>query len=185
MDAKTRDEVRGKAAVVKKTSAVAAVITATVFVALYQILPELDGMEAPVDRLIFTLRCNVFAALMVFAGIEAVAIMRGGSEAIDPLAGKESRAIRISGNYTENTLQQFVLFFVATMALSTFLDDGASMRVVPILTIIFVLARIVFWVGYLRDPILRSPGMAATGAPIIVTLAYVVYRIVREIAAGG
>jgi hypothetical protein len=28
--------------------------------------------------------------------------------------------------------------------------------------IVFVLARIVFWIGYRKDPLLRAPGMAAT-----------------------
>jgi len=40
------------------------------------------------------------------------------SEAIDPTLQKEDAATRINGRVVENTLQQFVLFLVATTALS-------------------------------------------------------------------
>jgi uncharacterized membrane protein YecN with MAPEG domain len=44
------------------------------------------------------------------------------------------------------------------------------MPAVLALGIVFALARIVFWVGYLAAPVLRAPGMAATLVTAIGTL---------------
>ena len=46
----------------------------------------------------------------------------------------------------DNTLQQFVLFFVATKALSVNLTAD-TMRIIPAVAIMFVVARAAFWIG--------------------------------------
>jgi hypothetical protein len=84
------------------------------------------------------------------------------TEAIDPTLAKEDRATQINGRVVDNTLQQFVVFFVATMALSVNLTP-AQMRIIPAATIVFVAARAAFWFGYRIHPLYRAPGMAATG----------------------
>lgn len=128
---------------------------------LYSILPIPAGMGNPFDRIIFTLRMNLVAALPLFIGIVTVGNNRFLSEAIDPLRHAEDRATVINGRFVDNTLQQNFLFLVGTLALSTFLE-AASMKLMIALTLVFVLARIAFWIGYRIDPLYRAPGMAAT-----------------------
>ena len=128
---------------------------------LYWILPNPAGMGNPLDHIIFTLRINLVAALPLFIGIVTVGNNRFLSEAIDPLRHAEDRATIINGRFVDNTLQQNFLFLVGTMALSTFLD-AASIKIMVSLTLVFVLARIVFWIGYRIDSLYRAPGMAAT-----------------------
>jgi hypothetical protein len=84
------------------------------------------------------------------------------SEAIDPTLQKEDVATQINGRVVENTLQQFVLFLVSTMALSVNLTT-AQMRIIPAAVIVFIVARTAFWVGYRIHPLYRAFGMAATG----------------------
>jgi len=55
------------------------------------------------SRLIFTLRCQIFPVLMLFAGIVAVGNGRFSSAAINPLANAESEAMRINLRYLSNT----------------------------------------------------------------------------------
>ena len=50
---------------------------------------------------------------------------------------------------------------VATTALSINLT-AAEMRIIPGATIVFVAARLAFWVGYRIHPLYRAFGMAAT-----------------------
>ncbi len=97
-------------------SATAAVIFSTVFVLIaYFFIPwSLPLLDTPEQRLIFTLRCQIFPALMLFAGIAAVGKGRFSSNAINPLAGAESALMRVHLRYLSNTLEQFVLFFIAT-----------------------------------------------------------------------
>jgi len=141
--------------------AASGVVSMMILVALlYWNLPIPDGMDNPFDRVIFTLRMNLVAALPLFIGIVTVGNNRFLSEAIDPLRHAEDRATIINGRFVDNTLQQNFLFLVGTLALSTFLE-AASMKLMVALTLVFVIARIVFWIGY-RDPLYRAPGMAAT-----------------------
>ena len=99
--------------------------------------------------------------IALFIMVVSVANSRFLSDAIDPLAQKETVAQTVNGRVTDNTLQQNFLFLVATLALSTVLSE-ARLQVIPAMTIVFVIARIVFWIGYRLDPLLRAPGMSAT-----------------------
>ena len=50
---------------------------------------------------------------------------------------------------------------IATLALSTVVPL-AHLQVVYACAVVFIVARIVFWIGYRIDPLYRAPGMAAT-----------------------
>jgi len=140
-------------------SGVVSMITLVVF--LYWLLPSIENMNETLDRIVFTFWMNAVAILPLFAGIIVVGNNRFLTDAIDPLRHAENRVIEINERYLDNTLQQYLVFLVGTVALSTFLD-GQSMKLIVALTVVFILARIVFWVGYRIDPLYRAPGMAAT-----------------------
>jgi hypothetical protein len=100
------------------------------------------------------------------------------SEAIDPTLHKESLATQINGRVVDNTLQQSMLFLVGTLALSVNLS-GPQMRAIPTATLVFVVARVAFWVGYRIHPLYRAFGMAATGYLNVGMLAYALWRSLR------
>ena len=93
----------------------------------------------------------------------------------DPTLQKEDAATQINGRVVDNTLQQFVLFLVATTALSVNLT-AAEMRIIPGATIVFVAARLAFWVGYRIHPLYRAFGMAATAYLNIGLLALALWK---------
>lgn len=128
---------------------------------LYQILPHATDSGEVADRLAYAFIANAFAALPLLAAIVAVGNARALSEAIDPTLGKESRAMMINGRVIDNTLQQYVLFCAASLALSVNLDP-ARLHVIAAAAIVFVAARILFWIGYRIDPLYRAFGMSAT-----------------------
>jgi hypothetical protein len=130
-------------------------------VGLYQILPRAAHGAALADRLAYAAIANAFAALPLLAGIIAVGNARALSEAIDPTLGKESPAMIINGRVVDNTLQQYVLFCAASLALSANLNP-VRLHVIAAAAIVFVAARILFWIGYRIDPLYRAFGMAAT-----------------------
>lgn len=136
-------------------------------------LPVLDTEQ---QRFIFTLRCQIFPVLMLFAGIVAVGNDRFVSPAINPLAGAESEKTRVHLRYLSNTLEQFVLFFIASLVLSTFLD-AHSIKLIPILVTLFVFGRIAFWIGYLKNPLYRAFGLGVTAYPTAAMLFYDAYRV--------
>jgi hypothetical protein len=125
------------------------------------VLPAPGDLHTLAERIAFAVQLNVIAALPLFAMLMAVANSRFLSEAIDPLAKRETAAQLIDGRVAANTLEQGILFLVATLALSTVLPP-AQLQVLTAMTIVYVLARIVFWFGYRLHPLYRAPGMAAT-----------------------
>ena len=143
---------------------------------LYSILPTPLGMEEPIARIMFTLQMNVVALVPFFVGLIAVSNARFLSDAIDPLRHAENRKMEINGRVVDNTLQQNFVFFVGTVALSTYLP-AASMQLIEALVIVYLLARVVFWVGYRIDPLYRAPGMAATSYMNVGILLSVLYCI--------
>jgi hypothetical protein len=128
---------------------------------VYSLLPAFNGMDTVTDRIVFTLQLNLFAMLPLFVALAVVGNNRFFSDAIDPLRHAENRRIEINGRVADNTLQQNFVFLIGTLALCTYLSSG-SIKLIPALVIVFILARIIFWVGYRIDPLYRAPGMAAT-----------------------
>jgi hypothetical protein len=69
----------------------------------------------------------------------------------------------------------FVLSGVAVIALVPVERLGA----IPALAVLFVVARMVFWFGYLRQALLRAPGMSITIQINVVLLVWCAMAIVR------
>jgi hypothetical protein len=153
----TRDQ---KIVGIGAASGVTAMIAA--MAGIYQFWPSSPSLVDISSRLAYVLQANAFAVIPLLTAIMAVGNNRFLSEAIDPTLQKEDAATQINGRVVENTLQQFVLFLVATTALCVNLT-AAQMRIIPAAAIVFVAARAAFWVGYRIHPLYRAFGMAATG----------------------
>jgi uncharacterized MAPEG superfamily protein len=125
------------------------------------------ALPAPADvgaldgRLAYALRWCAFASLPFFVMIAAIGNARALGAAIDPTLGLEDRKMQINGRVADNTLQQYMLFFAGALALAAGLPP-ASIRVIGAAAIVFVAARILFWIGYRIDPLYRAFGFAAT-----------------------
>jgi hypothetical protein len=113
------------------------------------------------DRIALAARWLAVAVLPLFAMLATVGNARFLSEAIDPTLGKESERMIVDGRVADNTLQQFVVFAVALPALSVTLP-ARSLSVIPAVAIAFIVARMVFWIGYRIHPLYRAPGFAGT-----------------------
>jgi amino acid permease len=129
---------------------------------IYRAWPAPEGLAAAAERVAYTLQWEAIAALPLLVAVIAVGNNRFLSEAIDPTLNKEDLATQINGRVVENTLQQLVLFVLGTLALSVGLAPE-QMGFIPAAVIVFVIARIAFWIGYRVHPLYRAFGMAATG----------------------
>jgi hypothetical protein len=140
----------------------------------WPVSPELTDVAA---RLGYTVRALTFAALPLLIGIVTIANARISTDAIDSTRHAENRVMEINGRFVDNTVQQLLLFSIATLALSPALTPS-GLRVIPIAVTVFVIARVVFWVGYRVRPIYRAPGMSATGYLNAGLLGYGIWRII-------
>jgi hypothetical protein len=115
--------------------------------------------------------CAIAGVLTLVMGVEAIAHERLVTPAIDPLAGFETRRMRVNARYLSNTVEQFVVFAVGLLALSQF----APARLLVIVSIVWIAARWAFWIGYHFSPLLRglgAPGMLQS----MIVLLYVTWR---------
>ncbi len=148
--------------------AVSALATAALWYVLLRFLPSPATLE-PFATAIGC--CAVAALLTLVAGVEAVAHERLVTPAIDPLADFETRRMKINQHYLQNTLEQYVVFAAGLLALAAYV----SPRILVIVTIVWILMRWAFWIGYHKSPLLRGlggPGMMQS----MIVLLYVAYR---------
>jgi uncharacterized MAPEG superfamily protein len=144
--------------------------------------PEIPGMESLGARMLFTLKCGCVAVLFcLVTGVEAVAHERLQSPAFDPLAGYEPRRFRVNQRYLQNTLEQSIVLAAALFGLAAYSPDGDTMRAVLATAIVWILARLAFWIGYHQSAAMRglgAPGMVVS----LLALLYVVARIGYDLA---
>lgn len=143
---------------------------------LSTVVPESQIMDNTGNRLAYALAANLFAILPFFIMMITVGNKRFLSEAIDPTRHAESAAMEIDGRVTDNTLQQNFVFLVASLTASTVLPF-THLHVIWAAAIWFVIARIVFWIGYRIDPLYRAPGMSATAYLNLGLICYVLYML--------
>ena len=160
-------------------------IASLTWFAIVYLMPPLAGMDTLGERMLFALKCCFIAVLFcLVTGVEAVAHERLVSPAFDPLAGFETRRLRVNQRYLENTLEQIVVFAAALFGLAAYSPGGNAMRAVLATTVVWILARFAFWIGYHRSAAMRAAGAPSMAISIIVLL-YVAARISYEFAGVG
>jgi MAPEG family len=151
-------------------------VATVLWFAIDRLMPPVAAMDALGDRMLFTLKwCCVAVLFCLVTGVEAVAHERLTSPAFDPLSGFETPRLRVNQRYLQNTLEQMVVFAAGLFGLAAYCADGSAMRAVVATSVVWILARFAFWIGYHRSAAMRglgAPGMALS----MFVLLYVVGR---------
>jgi uncharacterized membrane protein YecN with MAPEG domain len=121
------------------------------------------------QRLAVALAALLPAVALLLAMILAQMARRFLTRTVDPLAGEDDRFLRTNQRVITNTVEQLAVFAPALLALAAG-RPGAAMASVVALALVFALARLVFWAGYLLGPPQRAAGMAATMGVTIATV---------------
>lgn len=166
-------------------------IAASVFVgallwfAIREKAPMAAGMDDLGARMVFTLGCAALAVLFTLVtGIEAVAHERLRSPAFDPLAGHETRRMRVNQRYLQNTFEQTVIFLVGLFGLAAYSPGGDAMRAVLATAVVWTLGRLAFWAGYHRSAAMRGLGASSMLLGLLV-LIYVGMRVGDDVAGAA
>lgn len=143
------------------TGAVSGIITMILSLwLLYSVLPD-PQIFSLADRLAYALKWDAVAVLPLIAMFAAIGNARALGEAIDPTLGKEDAKMLINGKVASNTLEQYALFLVGSLALAGAVE-GPKVKLVGAAAITFVVMRIAFWIGYRIKPVHRAFGFAST-----------------------
>ncbi|MGE3627632.1 MAG: MAPEG family protein [Hyphomicrobiales bacterium] len=116
------------------------------------------------DRLSLIIKDAVFAILPAVIAVAIVAAQRLNPDMWVGQRVKPNSALDINTRFILNTFEQFTLYFTAQAALCLYapIEEARSM---PLLTVLFVLGRILFWIGYHKNPYLRAFGFGLTFYP--------------------
>src|ERR1700761_7782318 len=99
-------------------------------------------MDDLAPRMVLTAKCAILAVLFcLVTGIEAVAHERLMSPAFDPLAGFETRRLRVNQRYLQNTVEQIIVFAASLFGLAAYSPDGSAMRAVVATTVGWIAGR--------------------------------------------
>jgi hypothetical protein len=151
----------------QRTTIMAAMLaSAAVAAALWWAVLALLPPMAPVS-LVLALQCIGAATLFAFVpGLEAIAHERLVTPAIDPLAGMDSPRMKVNQRYAQNTLEQLVVFAAGLLLLIAWADA----RVAIAATLVWVLGRWAFWLGYHAAPRFRAIGLVGMLQSLLVLL---------------
>nr|XP_022324538.1 transmembrane protein 79-like [Crassostrea virginica] len=161
--------------------AISVVISVLVFISSYLFLPiDTSHLKELPDRLALTISCLFVSSFSVLMGIYLVGQIRGNSNAIDPVNGGAENLVDVRNRILRNTTEQFILHVMAMLTLTLFLE-GTSMKVIPILSGIFLIARGIYQFGYMSSPMKRGYGFGSTFFPTIFVYAYCTFCIVTKL----
>ena len=146
---------------------------AYVITATYIPFPRLH-LPNVIDRVVFTLRWLMVSLLAIYAGVIAVGSKRFATAAINPLDPSGKQFTELRQQYLQNTVEQFLLHSFSLLALSTYLSEE-KMHWIPLLIVLFIIARALFFIGYSIDPLKRGVGFASTWYPIMAVTGYCLY----------
>lgn len=127
------------------------------------------------DRLTLAIQCSVIATLPAVIAIVVVAAQRLNPDMWVGQRVRPNSALDINTRFILNTMEQFVLFLVGIGGLAIYapLTEAHSL---PILTSLFLLGRVLFWVGYQYNPYLRAFGFGITFYPTVAMFAWLLVR---------
>lgn len=161
---------------------IATPLAVSLWYAIATMMPPIPNMDDPWNRLWFAIKCCCVAVLLcVVLGVEMVAHLRLNSSAINPIAGVETARMNVTQRCLRNTVEQTLIFIPGLLALAGYCANGRSMRVVLATTVVWIVMRFAFWIGYQIAPRFRAAGMLGMVQSMIVLL-YVCDRFGREVA---
>ena len=129
------------------------------------------------DRIALVFKCAAFALLPGVIAICVVAAQRLNPSMWVGRIAKPNSSLDINTRFILNTFEQFTAYLVAiaVVALYSPIDEA---RALPILTMLFVIGRILFWIGYQSSPYLRAFGFGLTFYPTVAVYIWFVLFIV-------
>uniref|UniRef100_A0A8C3V135 Transmembrane protein 79 n=1 Tax=Catharus ustulatus TaxID=91951 RepID=A0A8C3V135_CATUS len=124
-------------------------------------------------RLVYTLRCTAFATFPIVLGMIVSGISRLCSSALEPF-GELHREVEIHRTYVSQSVHLFILYFFNMAVLATYLPQEL-LKLIPLLTGLFAISRLIFWVSYAIGRSFRAFGFSMTFLPLLAMLIWNLY----------
>ena len=138
--------------------------------------PAADDIQA---RLGFVLTWLLLPGLCLLIGVVGASRRGFYHDAIDGTRTPASPALEINLRYNQNTLEQVLLAAIAWSGLALQLPHGL-LYLIPVLSVVFLIGRLAFFVGYLIYPMGRAYGMVLTVLPTYIAYLWLTWRLLTR-----
>ncbi|XP_048883081.1 uncharacterized protein tmem79b [Brienomyrus brachyistius] len=138
------------------------------------------------ERLVYTLRCSVFALVPIVMGVLVLGVSRLRFCYVEPMyeGQVEPRVVAVHRHYIHDSISLFLLYFLQLAVMATYLSQKC-LKLVPLLTIMFSLGRLVYWLlAALGGNGARGIGFGMSFLPVLAMLGANLYFIFT-LEAGG
>lgn len=125
------------------------------------------------DKFLLVMRNATFAALPMVLAIAIVAKQRLNPALMVGHVAVPNSSLDINTRFVLNTAEQYVLFVVGQLGMMFFAPQENAKNLI-ILTAIWLLGRILFWIGYHTSPPLRAFGFGLTFYPSLMVIVWLV-----------
>ncbi|XP_012886004.1 PREDICTED: transmembrane protein 79 [Dipodomys ordii] len=132
--------------------------------------PRLPTMSS---RLVYTLRCGVFATFPIVLGLLVYGLSLFCFSALRPF-GEPRREVEIHRQYVAQSVQLFILYFFNLAVLSTYLPQD-TLKLLPLLTGLFAISRLIYWLTFAVGRSFRGFGYGLTFLPLLAMLVWNFY----------
>ncbi|KAK5854870.1 hypothetical protein PBY51_005025 [Eleginops maclovinus] len=145
----------------------------------YALLPfESPLLQSTPLRVVYTLRCAFLAIIPIMLGVLVQGVARLRYGALKPLYESSllNREVAVHWHYVNESLALFLFYFLQLAVMATYISQD-MVKLVPLLTIIFVFGRLIYWLCVSLDSSFRSLGFGLSFFPILVMLGVNLYYI--------
>jgi hypothetical protein len=129
------------------------------------------------DRIALVIKDAVVAILPAVVAICIVAAQRLDPSMFVGRIPKPNSAVDINNRFILNTVEQFILYFIGNAGLALYCPAQEA-RALIVLTALFVLGRVLFWIGYHYNPYVRAFGFGITFYPTVAVYLWLILRMV-------
>jgi MAPEG family len=128
-------------------------------------------------RIALIIKNAVFATVPAVLAICIVAAQRLDPSMFVGRTPKPNSAVDINNRFILNTVEQFILYFIGNAGLALYCPLEEA-RTLIILTILFGMGRVLFWVGYHYNPHVRAFGFGITFYPTVAVYLWLILYVV-------
>ncbi|XP_069576385.1 transmembrane protein 79 [Brachyistius frenatus] len=148
--------------------------------------PLLDG--APL-RLVYTVRCSVFAAAPIVLGWLVLGVSRLRSGVTRPMFEDDVKEPELSDvavhrRFVSDSASLFLIYFLQLAVMAMYLDQE-QLKLIPLLTIVFAFGRLVYWAASAFGSSVRGFGFGLSFLPSVTIMVANFYFIFTVEAAGS
>ncbi|KAM7373309.1 hypothetical protein PAMP_008172 [Pampus punctatissimus] len=141
--------------------------------------PLLQG--APL-RVVYTLRCSFFATIPILLGFMVQGVARLRYSTLKPLYQSKlvNREVAVHWHFINESLGLFLFYFLQLAVMATYISQDL-VKLVPLLTIVFVFGRLIYWLCLSLGSSIRGFGFGLSFFPILIMLGANLYYVCASV----